>query len=96
MGKHNGGKTWFDNGGEAISVARSSGCSIRRGKGDHVVICPSGYENIVVVDRPMGRGLGCKIWKMFKLAGLVWVIFTVYGMLANPDLVAAVITTATK
>jgi hypothetical protein len=77
MGKGNSGKTWFEDGAEAIKTAEKAGCNVRRGKGDHVdVELPDGSHQ-TVCDREMGRGLGCKIWKAFKIAGLLVLVYSV-------------------
>lgn len=84
-GKGNSGKTWFESGQEAIKVAEHNGCNIRRGKGDHVDIeFPDGSHQ-TVCDREMGRGLGCKIWKAFKLAGLLVIVYSVYCAFTGTD-----------
>lgn len=70
---HAYGRTYFENGKEAIDLAKKHHCKIENCNGDHVKVFPtdSKYDPIVLVNRPMGRGLGCKLWKAFKLAGLL-------------------------
>ena len=85
------GKTWFEDGRQAVRVAESKGCHIRYSNGDHVVIEPPGYDPIVVVNRPMGRGLGCKVWKAFKLAGLLVIAFMLYSLITCPAMAQVVL-----
>ena len=70
---HPSGKTYFEDGREAIQVAKKNHCRIEYCDGDHVKIYPTDprYDPIVSVNRPLGRGLGCRLWKAFKLAGLL-------------------------
>jgi predicted RNA binding protein YcfA (HicA-like mRNA interferase family) len=85
MGKGNSGKTWFEDGAEAIKVAEQAGCNVRRGKGDHVdVELPDGSHQ-TVCDREMCRGLGCKIWKAFKIAGLLVIVYSAYCAFTGSD-----------
>ena len=67
----------FEDGGEAIKVAKQNGCTVRNGKGNHFVITPPNGQNIVVVNRKMGRSLGCKVFKMFKIAGILSFVFII-------------------
>lgn len=57
-------------GNKAINFAKSNGCNIRNGKGDHVIVEYKGKQE-VIPSRDVGFGLACKIFKFFKSCGLL-------------------------
>jgi predicted RNA binding protein YcfA (HicA-like mRNA interferase family) len=74
----NNKKNYFESGQEVIKIAQKKGCTVRRGKGDHVIIySPDGHSCMPVVDREMGKGLGAKIFKWCVSVGIVIFIFMV-------------------
>lgn len=72
------GNNRFDHGKEAIKLAKKNNCEVRNGHGDHFIIySPDRKSSVVVVNRKMGKGLGCKAYKWFKLMGLLTLIFII-------------------
>lgn len=73
-------KNDFSKGQNIIKHCEKSGCEVRRGKGDHVVVySPDGKERMVIPDRPIGYGLECKITKWMRTVGiLVFIGFVLY------------------
>jgi hypothetical protein len=83
------GKHYFEHGGEAIKMAnkkenREKGVKVIQGNGDHVKIQYKN-EEIVTCNREIGRGLGCVIWKWFKLRNLL--IASFLFVVINPHMI---------
>ena len=71
----------FENGKQVIEQAKKTGCLVRNAKGDHLVVeTPPGHPvkgSMAFVNRDMGKGLGCKVYKWFKVMGLLGVVFII-------------------
>ena len=67
----------FEHGKEAIKQAEKKGCRIRYASSDHVIIYAPNGQSMPVVNRKMGKGLGCKAYKWFKLMGLLTFVFII-------------------
>ena len=71
-------------GSEFISYAERHGAEIRNGKGSHFVVStPKGQTGVPVHPGDLGKGLRCKIVKLFVLIGL--------GLMPVACLIAALI-----
>lgn len=84
-------KNYFDDGREALAIAKKAHCDLRNCSGDHVVVTFPNGKKEPVPNRKIGRGLGYKIWKAFKLAGLVCIAGgIIYILIAYPEIIKLV------
>jgi hypothetical protein len=64
------------------SFALEHGCQVRTGKGDHEVIT---YQNrsMPFYNREISTGVACKLWKWFKIMGLLAIAIAAFLLAAG-------------
>ena len=68
----------FDHGNDFIALAKPPAAKVTCNGGSHhkVTICEGEYTGQVMIipSHDLGMGLSCKIWKWFKMVGLLTII----------------------
>lgn len=78
-----GGGGSFTNGGEVRAAAGRAGANVREGAGSHFIVSHNGHTITAHDHGTYGKGIGRKIWKACRAAGiviLVGVCFWMVGM----------------